>query len=73
MAAVAKSTIAPGQKRIISRISAPVLTDRCGSPTAGLVFWHEDTGPQKTVAQEGNNTSTSNNRAMIRVVAFFIV
>jgi len=52
MALVAKSTIAPGQNNMISKIKAPALTCLAGCPSAGRVRWHSLTGPQNNVAHE---------------------
>lgn len=54
IAPVAKSTISPGQNSRISKISGAGLTALAGWPSLGLVRWHCDTLPPKTVAQDEN-------------------
>jgi len=71
MALVAKSTTAPGQNKIISRINAPALTCLDGWPSAGFVRWHSLTGPQNNVAHELNETAI-NRIAEILTKDFFI-
>jgi hypothetical protein len=54
---VAKSTIVPGKKRMISAMRAPTRTSRCGSPSFGLVTWYEVLGPPNTVAHPLKTTT----------------
>jgi len=70
MALVAKSTIAPGQNNMISKIKAPALTCLAGCPSAGRVRWHSLTGPQNNVAHELKEAEINTIATVFKTVFF---